>query len=132
VIEGKLVGKLNCKFTRVQTQQLIDMADALTELQADLETHFLFETDADLRTYFGHSSGHHVSHLIDDPRVQRAIEKHKMTILVGLAHLGRADLSSGTFALDVVYQHFAAIPRLSQYALGQLAVLVRFVSAAPM
>jgi len=124
VIEGKIVGKLNCKFSRIQTQQLIDMAAALTELQADLETHFLVETDTDLRTYFNHNSGHHVSHLIDDPRVQRAIEKHKMTILVGLAHLGRADLSSGTFALDVVYQHFAANPKLSQYALGQLAVLV--------
>ena len=43
---------------------------------------------------------------MNDPRVQKTIEKHKMTILLGLANLERKELCTGPFALDIVYQYF--------------------------
>jgi hypothetical protein len=79
------------------------MVAAMTELQADLETHFLVEKDVDLREHFSETN---VRYLMNDPRVQKTIEKHKMTILIGLANLERKELCTGPFALDIVYQYF--------------------------
>lgn len=62
--------------------------------------------------------------LMDCFDAQLEIERHKMTILVGLTNLKRSELTSCEHVLEVLYGVFTTELKPSQYSLGQVAVLI--------
>ena len=105
-----------------QIQDLVEMVKAMTKLQASLEVSFITDTNVKVCNYVKVNEDSEV--LMDLLNVQTAVESHKMTILTGLAHLKRRDLKSFERVFEVLYAFFLADPSASQYAFGQVAVLM--------